>query len=123
MEPLNPFSYFVNENEKKTFTFPRRVDGKLFLIIGESKNYVPISVIVNAWDELDAKTLLGLAFSFGIECCNEYNKNKRTQTFIDKTDLINSLKQFQDCLEGKSQEIDFSIKEVNHNQFFKISVT
>lgn len=133
MSTVNPCSFFVNGNDKKSFTFTP--GNKMFQVkIYGSSAWIPFSAMLMADDEVHVRSILGALVNFRLECDKEYQAYREEQhrRYPDMDDadvyrgkMIEFTNHLGAWLYGKrdSQPEGFQvlISEINPNQLFKVS--
>lgn len=96
-QPGNPFQIFVNGSETKQFKFPVIENPKMFYITGQSKHWMPCSMMVPARDGDHALDLFKDALIFARECKKHYasseSRSDKLEVNVDSWSLLIELLQ------------------------------
>lgn len=119
--PSNPIA--GNSYEGKKFTYESDSNHKLFYVSASSTNWIPVSLLVFAMSEEDAKEKFFAALRFLIN--DRIDKKKHLQKskgahneeFIETADT--QIKRMQELILGTG-ELQIEINQIEPNQFFKV---
>lgn len=118
--PSNPI-VSSDFSKQKAFTYQTNPNDKPFHIVCQSKSWIPVSLLVFALDEEDARKKFMAAVDFMIEDRLAYaNRNRNDyhhQTFAEQANR--HVTRLRDLISGEG-ELKMSITEVKPNQFFKV---
>ena len=114
-QPSNPFSFWINENETKDFTFES--GNTPYYVFLKQRSGITFSVIIFADSVEHVKEILRAAILFQFECANIYSKS--TDTPICISGNWDSLgKALSDSYEEAD---DLSIEKVDITKSMKVS--
>lgn len=120
----NPFSYFINGSERKSFTHNQT--GVPYHIYVGTKGYVYLNLLVFAENENRAKQLLIDALRFRLECGEEYHlsKHRKDLELVEMHDshVIETREILDFIINGTNKDkYELILEEFIPNQFLKIS--
>lgn len=121
MTPSNPARYFVNPSEEEEFRY--EPGDTPFYVIARKPHYIPVSVMVFAYNRGHVLEILEQLIEFRRFCLNKYvefDTNHPTDYgFTHSSRHAQHLKLLEDALRGRKGYI-LDIGEAKTNQLYKI---
>ena len=126
----NPFDYFVNGSEKKSFTYSIVDKDIPFHIYIGKKSSVNMNLMVFASNVSMAKNILIDAMYFRLQCAKEYVQsrykeqlnNTQLELLMEEHNIVREVKELLEFIEQDRHEEKYNliIEPIQTNQFFKI---
>lgn len=123
MQPANPYSYRINGNETKGFTFAPGADP--YCVAMRTRGYIPMCVIVWADNELHVRAILRELVAFGraktaayLEQLSEYDRHSRGDAARYRLQKLDAL---EACINGGDETYHLEIELFDRTHAVKVA--